>query len=545
MSLRLRSIVAIVFAILIAILTGLLSWIIERESTEEVKKTIGGSLAETSYQMAEKLDYFMWSRAGEIQMLSKLDAFRSPDQPEDIRKLLDQLKTSFPVFTWSGFMDTKGNVLASTDGILTGMNLSERPVFTEAQKDLFIGDVHNAKLLASYIPHKQDEPLQFVDISTPVYAKNGKLVGVLAAHLSWEWSRQVEQSILKPLENRYKNIEIFIISKKDRTVLLGPSSMVGHPLNIPLVDEARAGQNSWELAKYPDGRSYLTGFAYGQGYENYAGLGWSILIREPEDIAFASATKLSHTILLTGTAAAVVFAIFGWFIAGWIARPLKRIALAADLLRSGEQVHIPIYRHIKDIEILSSSLQNLVHNLTRTEDQLGQMSILALHDKLTGLPNRIALGDHLSRSIREVHGHEETLTLLYIDLDGFKNVNDTWGHQTGDQLLQLVGQRMKECIRPQDFICRMGGDEFVIVLHTPAVHPILEARKITERLITTLNLPFSIDQALIHIGCSIGGAVYPLDDSDPLQVIRFADEALYASKKAGKNQATFTSELLP
>ncbi|USB32349.1 diguanylate cyclase [Paenibacillus sp. YPG26] len=541
MSFRLRTIFTIVLSSLIVVLTTVLSVVIGRESSREIEGTIGSSLAEVSYQMAEKLDYFMWSRAGEVQMLSKLDTFREAKSPSDMRRLLDELKKSFPVFTWAGFTDPQGKVLASTDGILTGADVSERPVYKNALQRTFIGDVHDAKLLAKLIPNPSNEPLQFVDISTPVYGADGKLVGVLAAHLSWEWSREVEKSILSPLKNRLEGLSIIVVSKKDNTVILGPKDMLGQPIKSDSVTTAQSGQNHWKTERYADGKSYLTGYAYGKGYLSYPGLGWTILIRQPIDVAFASADHLRTTIIVTGIIAAAVFAILGWFIAGWIARPLNVIAKAADRLRKGEAAEIPHYRRIHDLEVLSSSLRNLVADLTKTENKLGEMSVLAMHDKLTGLPNRTALSDYLSKALREITGRSSTLTILYLDLDGFKAINDTLGHQAGDVLLQKVAQRLKDIVREDELVCRMGGDEFVIVLCTSLQKPMVEAKAVTDRIIKSINEPFVIEGQSVNIGCSIGAALYPLDSPDPVEVLNQADEALYLSKGAGKNCATFIS----
>lgn len=541
MSFRLRTLFAIAFAGLIIVLTTLLSLLIGKESSKEIENTIGSSLSEVSYQMAEKLDYFMWSRAGEIQMLSKLDTFRNPDSPADLRRLLDELKKSFPVFTWAGFTDPEGKVIASTDGILTGTSIAARPVYKNALKGTFIGDVHDAKLLAKLIPHPSNEPLQFVDISTPVFKKDGTLAGVLAAHLSWEWSREVEKSILQPLENRLEKLDIIVVSKNDNSVILGPKELLGKPLKSATLTKAQAGRNHWETESYPDGKSYLTGYAYGKGYMTYPGLGWSILIRQPVDVAFAAVDNLRRTIMITGAIAAAVFAVLGWAIAGWIAKPLDRIAKAADRLRRGEPAEIPYYKRIRDIEVLSSSLRNLVADLTQTEDKLGEMSVLAMHDKLTGLPNRAALSDYFAQALREITGKSATLSILYMDLDGFKAVNDTLGHQAGDLLLQKVALRLKDIVREEELVCRMGGDEFVIVLYTSVHKPFTEAKVVADRIINSINQPFEIEGKQVNIGCSIGGALYPIDSQDPVEVLNQADEALYLSKGAGKNCATFIS----
>lgn len=120
-------------------------------------------------------------------------------------------------------------MLAATDGILLGENLSERPVYQEGIKGKFIGDVHNAVLLAKLLPNPTGEPLQFVDISFPLKDSKGHIQGVLAAHLSWEWAKEVEESVLAPLKREEKDIEFFIVSKKNIPSCWGPrNGLVNH-----------------------------------------------------------------------------------------------------------------------------------------------------------------------------------------------------------------------------------------------------------------------------------------------------------------------------
>lgn len=244
MSLNLRTVFSSAFVVIIIMLTALLSYVIGNQSSKTVEVSIGSSLAEVAYQMSENLDRFMWSRSGEVEVLSKLNAFQEPIDTVEISGLLKQLKKSMPVFTWVGYTDVKGNVLAATDNLLVGQNTSERPVFQEGLKGLYIGDVHDAVLLAKLIPNPSGEPLQFVDVSVPVKGKQGQTSGVLSAHLSWEWSHEVETSILAPLKDHMKDVEVFVVSQKDDTILLGPSNMIGRRMASDALKQARAGGNS-------------------------------------------------------------------------------------------------------------------------------------------------------------------------------------------------------------------------------------------------------------------------------------------------------------
>ncbi|WML58583.1 diguanylate cyclase domain-containing protein [Neobacillus sp. PS2-9] len=539
MNLKLRTYMAVLFAIGINALAAILSLTIGHQASEKIEKEIGNTLSATAYQMADKLDFFMWSRSGEIDVVSQLKDIQEPNDKEKVQQLLDQLQVSFPTFSWVGLTDANGKVVASTKGILENVDISERPVFQNGSKGQFIGDVHDAVLLAKLLPNPSGEPLQFVDISRPVHGEDGKLVGVLAAHLSWEWSHQVEQEILKPLKEKNKAAEIFVISQKDQVILLGPKSMIGKRLNIDSIKQAQKGQSSWQLETWPDGKKYLTGYALGDGYQNYPGLGWSILVRIPEETAFAPVDELQKTIFITGILLALVFAILGWFIAGYITKPLQSITDSANRLRAGEKVEIPHYRGIKDIEILSLSLRDLVDSLVRTVSDLGKMENLAHHDKLTGLMNRIALDSYIPKALERTRPLGEKLTFLFLDLDGFKKVNDTFGHQVGDLLLQEAARRLQGCVRSEGEVFRLGGDEFLIVLFTEATDPISDASIVATKVIESLNQPFDLVNEKIKVGCSVGAAVWEDESKAPIEIIRCADEALYVSKRTGKNKLTF------
>ncbi|OKP91762.1 diguanylate cyclase [Paenibacillus helianthi] len=540
MFLNLRTLLSSAFAVMIILLTMLLSYVIGNQSTRSVELSIGSSLAAEAYQMSEKLDHFMWSRTGEVEVLSKLNAFQVPVDKKEADGLLNQLKSSLPVFTWVGFLDSKGNVLSSTDNILLSQNISQRPVFQEGSKGTYIGDVHDAVLLSKLLPNPSGEALQFVDISVPVHTGEGLVTGVLAAHLSWEWSREVEKSIVTPLKERLKDVEVFVVSQKNDTILLGPKELVGKKMTDETLQKARTGANSWTVESYGrDNESYLTGYAYGDGYQNYPGLGWSVIIRQPADVAFASVHQLKRNIAYSGLVAAVLFAVMGWFVAGWIVRPLNNITKTADLLSTGAKVEIPASTRFKDVAVLSESLRNLVNHLTKTENKLSYMSDMALHDNLTGLPNRTALDEFLAHAVSKAKQNRSTLSFLYLDLDGFKKVNDTLGHATGDALLQEVAFRLLDCTRDNEIVARLGGDEFVVILHTSATKPMQEAEIVASRIISKINLPIIIQGENIHVGCSVGAAVWSPDGADTVETLRLADEALYISKRSGKNRITF------
>jgi diguanylate cyclase (GGDEF)-like protein len=181
-------------------------------------------------------------------------------------------------------------------------------------------------------------------------------------------------------------------------------------------------------------------------------------------------------------------------------------------------------------------------SLVKTEMNLDKMELLAHQDQLTSLGNRVALDHFLKKAIKESKQAERFLSFLYLDLDGFKNVNDTYGHQAGDLLLQQVAHRLTNSLRSGDSVFRLGGDEFLVVLNTSQISAEKESEVVAAKLIKKLNRPFELMNTRIEIGCSIGGAIWPQHDRDPFTVMSYADEALYLSKNSGKNRYTFRPE---
>ncbi len=165
----------------------------------------------------------------------------------------------------------------------------------------------------------------------------------------------------------------------------------------------------------------------------------------------------------------------------------------------------------------------------------------ALHDELTGLPNRTRLMEHLGRAVQGCQsGDDIALALLFLDLDHFKEVNDTLGHRAGDLLLQAVSSRLQNTLRAGDLLARLGGDEFIVVLNP--IHSAENATRVAENLIEVLVAPFDIEGHTVEIGVSIGIALCPDDGVDADGLLRAADAGMYQAKSAGRNTWRLASD---
>lgn len=538
-SISLRTYFSIYLGILIILMSGILSIIIGNKSIREMKNDKGEALEEIAYQMADKMDAYMWSRSGEIFTLSHLDTLLDSNDVDTIQNLLEQLKVNIPSFSWIGLTDNKGTVIASTEGILSGVDISERPVFIEGKKGKFIGDVHDAVLLAKLLPNPSGEPMKFVDVSTQITDSKGSFKGVLAAHLSWEWAREIEKSVMEPLHDR-SNIEMFVVSSKDNVILLCNNEMIGRTLYLNGISETKDNVKHWSVETWDDGKQYLTGYTLADGYMNYKGLGWITIVRQPLKQAYSSIRELQLFILMVGSICAIIFSIIIWLIARKIANPIKQISTAAEYLRIGKKEQIPQYYGIKEIEMLSVSIRELVNSLMKSETALDVMETKAHNDFLTGIPNRVGLEKYLENATQAALENHTKLLFLCLDLDGFKNVNDTFGHHIGDLLLKEVSKKLTNFVTNEELVARLGGDEFVIVVQGHSYLTLEEKNDFANRIITEINTPIIIEGHSLHVGCSIGGAIWS-EHLSVTDILKKADEALYDSKHNGKNKVTFYS----
>ena len=165
----------------------------------------------------------------------------------------------------------------------------------------------------------------------------------------------------------------------------------------------------------------------------------------------------------------------------------------------------------------------------------------ANHDELTGLANRRFFLDYLSMTLEKANRWKRTETLMFIDLDKFKAINDTYGHDAGNFALQIAAERMKDNLRKGDMVCRYGGDEFTILLDNRCDDSRDVATHIAEKLITALNQPFEFNGQQINFSASIGIALYPDHSTDATSLIKTADKAMYTSKKNGGTEYYFAT----
>ncbi len=201
---------------------------------------------------------------------------------------------------------------------------------------------------------------------------------------------------------------------------------------------------------------------------------------------------------------------------------------------SGNTRHLYVRREIL-LDNNGEPLQafGIVQDITESKHAEEKLKRIAHYDVLTNLPNRVLLADRLNHAMAQCQRRNQSLAVAYMDLDGFKVVNDTYGHDLGDKLLVELSKRMKETLREGDTLARIGGDEFIAIM--VGLEKIKDSEPALKRLLKAAAEPFTVGDSILQVSLSIGVTLYPQNGVDADQLIRHADEAMYVAKHSGKN----------
>ncbi|WP_424952661.1 putative bifunctional diguanylate cyclase/phosphodiesterase [Deinococcus sp.] len=259
-------------------------------------------------------------------------------------------------------------------------------------------------------------------------------------------------------------------------------------------------------------------------------------------LQFANASFLKGSDQRLGSPALTRYA--GQIDAGWLRELRAALSQRQPFVRQltlpatpgqGERVVELSIDPVRDRAGRPTQLVLVQRDVTAYKQLEGQLAHQARHDKLTGLPNRAAFEDHLQRAAHQ--GTGESFAVLLLDLDGFKLVNDTLGHETGDGLLVQVGQRLRHALRPGDLVARLGGDEFVVV--TAPLRGELAAQQVSSRILNAFETPFEVGGQVLPVRTSIGVSLWPADGQDAASLLKHADVAMYSAKQGGKQGVRF------
>ncbi|TFW17735.1 diguanylate cyclase domain-containing protein [Duganella callida] len=666
-------------------------------------------LQQLSWQMRDALNNVVRKATGDVQLLAELEDVRAARTPADVRQVLENLQKTFPDYAWIGLANPDGTVYAATQGLLENVNVGERDWFKGGQDKIYAGDFHPATLLGNKLPASAD-PWRFVDAAGPVRDAQGNYRGVLCVHMSWGWARRLVQNILAPADRQY-SADIFVV-RGDGTIMLGPRGMEEQKLAADSLKLAQSGASGALSETWPDGKRYLTGYARSGNPEDASTLTWSILVRQPEELALSGVRSLEHQILALGAVLGLVLAagaavvarrftaplnllsgiierrlaatsggpalplvpqldayhevqvlsralaemlrdeqrhldnlrslneklettvaertreiarkallleralaqeqstqqllqeraaelraildnahdafialdpggvvrdwnlqaerLLGWKRAEVIGQPLAAMMLPPLLRRAYERdmrqlaetqggavaaaaaaalsrrVELTLYnRDGRELPVEASLAYvpgsgghlfiAFLHDISQRKALFASMEAMALRDTLTGLPNRRALMQALAEALRRADRSRQCCAVFFLDLDRFKQVNDRYGHEEGDELLRQFAARVRDAVRQTDTVGRLAGDEFIVILEM--LQNDAAAQEAADKLQPVLARPFVLKTATVQLSASIGIAIHHPDDPQDIEsLLSRADRAMYRHKQQGLQQ---------
>lgn len=550
-SLRLATLTMLTVSIAVTLTVLLHLALVSHFAHQQARKEAQLRLQQLSWQMRDSLNRVTNNAIVTVKLLAELPQVRSYDKPDATRSVLESIQREVADYAWIGVADADGKVRAATGRMLEGVQVEARPWFQAGLKGAHATDYHPALLLNKLLP-KAADPWRFIDMSAPLKGADGQARGVVGVHMSWQWARNRARQLLTPALREY-GAEVLVV-RADGTVILGPEQLVERKLDSTSLHLAQAGRTGSVREEGPDGKVYLTGYSRTGTAGDPATLQWAVLVRHTEDAALADARALEHRMIVLSVLMALVLAGCAALLARRLTRPMDALSGAIEqavhATRAGGRAdEIPVVDGFHEAQVLSHAMRELVRSeeahrsaLETMNQQLestvaartAELQALLLHDALTGLPNRRALMQTLPDAMRRAARAGKPCALLFLDMDGFKGVNDTHGHEEGDELLRQFGARLCEAVRTTDLVARLAGDEFVVVLE--GLSDEQDAHEKANSLLELLRQPYALRRASVTVGASIGVALHRPGDAHDLDAwLARADGAMYAAKRGGKN----------
>ncbi|MGJ7527545.1 diguanylate cyclase domain-containing protein [Variovorax sp. GB1P17] len=510
----------LVMGLLMAIVGTATSYIqLSRFLREDLTQSVAVQQTALAAYVARNVDNYLGER---LSFLERLAATLPPErlaQPERLRAWLQERSTLSPVFPLGlKVADITGKRLDGEGQLVT--DGSEYAAAREGRAAL-------GRPQASPSGHS------VLPMAVPVRNAAGQVTALLlgTADLSAD-------GLLDHLQRGRVGQDggILVVSPRDRifvastdvTMSLTPTPPEG--VNL-LHDRAMTGFRGSGTTRNAKGIDEISAIA------SVPNSGWFVVARVPVAQALAPVGRMQTFILQQRAPAVTLVLVVIGLIMAWLLRPLLRAADQADRMTRGELALAPL-RVVRDDEIghLTQAFNRLLAKLVDNQQALAH---LAHHDTLTGLPNRKLLDERLQQALVRARRHAHQVAVLYLDLDGFKALNDTFGHEAGDKALREIARRLQALVRQTDTVARIGGDEFVLLAADFAEGPEQGALTLAQRCIDAIAQPLQLVHSETVIGASIGIALGSGNET-PQDLLAAADKAMYRAKQSGRGSYALT-----
>lgn len=558
-TLSLRTQIAAVFTVLLVTTAVLLSLLLG----ERTRKRIEADASLTLFVMTDNLSRIIANDLHQISTEVLVIADAAPLWADGLTSergllTLGRLHAMRPDFAWVGVADIRGTVRGASEGLRLRQDVSGEDWFRQGRQALYVGDVREIPALNQRLPARTGEGApRYLDFSAPI--RHGQQVmGVLGVHARWDWLRQVIDVLQPPQSARFQ-LQFFVFDRRGELIyapngLLPKLRAAGQtlPFVASTTDEnyGPRGRDPTQPARvvtWRDGQAYLTSAARLQALNAASDLGWQVVARLPERIAYADANAAVLQALGLGLGVALLGGLMTWFASGRISADLRCMTEAVQAVRAQQTENtLPLLSSSAEARVLSRSLHVMLERLLHVREDMEAtirqrtseleaanyaLAQQARTDALTGLLNRRGFEDQARQVVATTRRSRQPLSLLMVDVDHFKRINDTLGHDVGDLVLKRLAESLRQRLRGSDVLARFGGEEFVALLPDTDLQG---ARAIGEALVRGIAQESHEPYGRITISAgaaSVLGAEPDLDD-----LLRRADAALYEAKGQGRNR---------
>jgi diguanylate cyclase (GGDEF)-like protein len=430
-------------------------------------------------------------------------------------------------------LDLEGKIVATSAKQATSVKLPDKWLPRAQANKHTIGQPYYDEILQAGV----------VVVTQPIRTANERLLGVLAAKINF-------QTISETLKNYAQGEigELFLITEEG--ILLVSS----RPLSARFLETKLEGSTT---------RKLFSGEGNPQGYYGYHGesvvgalkrmseLAWGVVAEKERARAYAQIVRLRNVTLVLVVGLLFFIGLGAYLLGLTLVRPIDRLTGGASKVAAGDlEVDLPVLSR-SEVGYLTEVFNDMVARLRQGREELAainetlrkknkELHELSITDSLTGLYNRKHLMETLDNEVARSKRHKHDFSVLVVDIDHFKEYNDTYGHLAGDEVLSRLASVFKKSVRSCDYVARYGGEEFIIVL--PEIAPqdgVQAAERIRKKVVKE---KFASDGEPIKVTVSVGVASYPKDGDDPQAIIRHADVALYNAKETGRNCVVLAGE---
>jgi len=472
----------------------------------------------TASKMSMTMDSLFESMRSSIKNAAAFYSLNSNMKLSDSERYLDLIRNSSNYFNSIAVVDEKGYMRTLSPSTIGKVG---EPIKTDAAKEALT--LRKPYLSKPYMSATTKHLIVF--ISEPIFDQDGVYRGFIGGTIYLQQNNVL--NMIFGNDNLNDNGSYFYVVGSDGHLMYDPDkSRIGtNVTSNPIVQKMISGRSGHELTVDDDGVTLLAGYSYVP--ENQ----WGVVVLSPISIVKEQLNNHIQAILLYTLIPFIIL----MFVTTWFARQLAKpfVRLANIVSKMGkEEIPIPVMKHHwnREADLLTKTVILAMNGIKTQTDQLTQA---AMTDALTGLNNRRTLETIMKKWIEE----QRPYSIVVLDIDRFKCINDTYGHQEGDRVLQHLAEIVSRCVGPDDICSRYGGEEFVVLLPHAASSEAFEA---AERIRTTMEISENHLKQIVTV--SLGAAHFPSQANTAHDLFLLADQALYKAKNAGRNQTVMAEQ---